>query len=51
MALDGVFLSRIKSELEPILLGSRVDKIHQPSRDSLVITLRTQGQGNRKLLL
>ena len=50
MALDGVFLSRIKNELEPILLGSRVDKIHQPSRDSLVITLRTVGQGNRKLL-
>lgn len=51
MALDGIFLNRIKCELEPILLGSRVDKIHQPSRDSLVITLRTQGQGNRKLLL
>lgn len=51
MALDGVFLSRVKSELEPILIGSRVDKIHQPSRDSLVITLRTLGQGNRKLLL
>ena len=50
MALDGVFLSRIKNELEPILLGSRVDKIHQPSRDSLVMTLRTVGQGNRKLL-
>ena len=51
MALDGVFLSRVKSELEPILIGSRVDKIHQPSRDSLVITLRTLGQGNRKLML
>ena len=50
MALDGVFLSRVKNELEPILLGSRVDKIHQPSRDSLVITLRTLGHGNRKLM-
>ena len=50
MALDGIFLNRIKAELEDILIGARVDKIHQPSRDSLVITLRTQGAGNRKLL-
>lgn len=51
MALDGVFLSRIKNELEPLLIGARVDKIHQPSRDSVVITLRTQGFGIKKLLL
>ena len=51
MALDGVFLSRIKNELEPLLVGARVDKIHQPSRDSVVITLRTQGFGVKKLLL
>lgn len=50
MALDGIFLSRIKRELEPILIGARVDKIHQPSRDSIVITLRTLGQGTKKLL-
>ena len=50
MALDGIFLSRVKNELEPILLGSRVDKIHQPSRDSLVVALRTVGQGNKKLM-
>lgn len=50
MALDGVYLSLIKKELEPVLIGSRVDKIHQPSRDSIVITLRTQGFGTKKLL-
>ena len=51
MALDGVYLSLIKSELSPVIIGSRVDKIHQPSRDSIVVTLRTQGQGSKKLLL
>ena len=41
MALDGIYLSLIKKELEASLLGARVDKIHQPSRDSLVLSLRT----------
>lgn len=51
MALDGVFLSLIKSELSDSLIGARVDKIHQPSRESLVISFRTVGKGNKKLLL
>ena len=50
MALDGVFLSLIKNELSDSLIGARVDKIHQPSRDSLVITMRTAGQGAKKLM-
>lgn len=50
MALDGIYLSLIKKELEASLLGARVDKIHQPSRDSLVLSLRTAGQGVKKLM-
>ena len=48
MALDGAFLSMVKKELEP-LVGGRVDKISQPSREEIVIALRTRG-GNEKLL-
>ncbi len=51
MALDGVYLSLVKRELEDILIGSRVDKIHQPAKGTIVIGLRTQGQGNVKLLM
>ncbi|MBQ8624266.1 MAG: NFACT family protein [Oscillospiraceae bacterium] len=51
MALDGVYLSLVKKELSEILINSRVDKIHQPSRDSLVISLRTVADGNVKLML
>lgn len=41
MSLDGAFLSLIKKELiSNGLVGSRVDKIHQPARDELVVTLR-----------
>lgn len=48
MALDGTFLYTVKNELS-YLVGGRVDKITQPSREELVITIRTHG-GNEKLL-
>ncbi len=50
MALDGIYLSLIKRELSEALLGARVDRIHQPARESLVITFRTQS-GTKKLLM
>lgn len=41
MSLDGAYLSLIKQELiNKGIIGSRVDKIHQPSREELIITLR-----------
>lgn len=41
MSLDGAYLSLIKQELTAKgLIGSRVDKIHQPARDELTVTLR-----------
>lgn len=41
MSLDGAYLNLIKQELiSKGLIGSRVDKIHQPARDELIITLR-----------
>lgn len=49
MALDGIFLSLIKKELMP-LIGARVDRIYQPSRDELVIGLRDRNGGKRLLI-
>lgn len=49
MSLDGAFLYATKKELE-FLIGSRVDKIHQPSREEIVISFRAMG-GNHKLLM
>lgn len=49
MALDGAFLNIVKKELE-ILIGGRVDKISQPSREEIVITFRTRG-GTEKLFI
>ncbi len=50
MSLDGAFLHIVKSELMP-LIGSRVDKVYQPSREELVLSLRTPRDGARKLIL
>ena len=50
MALDGIFLSRIKAELEAVALGARVDKIAQPYREEIILHLRWRG-GSGKLLL
>lgn len=50
MALDGVFLRHIKNELETQLTGARIDKIHQPAQDQLIISLRQKG-GAKKLLI
>ncbi|MCH5321345.1 MAG: NFACT family protein [Eubacterium sp.] len=50
MALDGIFLYHLKNEISAFALDSRVDKIHQPSRDELVINLRSR-EGSKKLLI
>lgn len=50
MALDGIFLYHLKNEISDFSVDSRVDKIHQPSRDELVITLRSR-EGSRRLLI
>ena len=50
MALDGITLSMLKNELAENLIGARVDKIHQPSKEELVISVRWNG-GNGKILV
>ena len=50
MALDGAFLACLRQELTDTLQDARIDKIHQPGREELVIALRRKG-GNEKLYL
>ncbi len=50
LSLDGAFLHIVKNELMP-LIGSRVDKVYQPSREEIVISLRTLRDGAKKLIL
>lgn len=50
MALDGAFLRHIKKEIEDQAISARVDKIYQPSRDELVLFLRTRHEMFRLLM-
>lgn len=49
MALDGAFLFAVKNELVQ-LIGGRIEKIHQPSREEVIISIRTR-QGSKKLYI
>lgn len=50
MSLDGIVLHAITDELSEKLVGGRVDKIHQPESDELLIQIRNNSE-NFKLLL
>lgn len=50
MALDGITLGLIKNELKTYILGSKIEKIHQPSRNELVFIMRTRNGGYRLYL-
>ena len=49
MALDGAFLYAVKKEME-FLVGSRIEKIYQPAREEIILSLRTR-DGSYKLLI
>ena len=49
MAFDAFFLTAVLDEVRSRCIGARVDKLHQPSRDTLIFHLRCQ-QGREKLL-
>lgn len=50
MAFDAYFLSAVVEELRQTAIGARVEKIHQPVRDSVVILLRC-ASGRQRLLI
>ena len=50
MAFDAYFLTAVLNELRREATGARVEKIHQPARDSVILLLRTE-KGRQKLLL
>ncbi len=50
MALDGIFLHLLSEELREVLIGSKVDKIHQTQKVELVFTMRTRSGAYRLLM-
>ena len=49
MAFDAFFLSAVLAEIRDRATGARVDKIHQPSRDTVILQLKCN-HGREKLL-
>ncbi|GAA0723868.1 NFACT RNA binding domain-containing protein [Clostridium malenominatum] len=50
MAFDGIFLYSIAQELKNSILNSKIEKINQPEKDELIISLR-KDKTNYKLLI
>jgi len=50
MAFDAFFLTAVLDELREKATGARVEKIHQPSRDTVIFHLRCES-GREKLLI
>ena len=50
MPMDAVFLHGLTRELTQSLTGARIDKVQQPERDLLLLSVRTQS-GNARLLV
>lgn len=50
MPLDGIFLHFLTNELAKSITGSRVEKVHQPAKDELVLYLRSR-TGTKKLFI
>ena len=50
MALDGITVANIVSEMNAALSGGRISKIAQPEADEILLTVKTPG-GQRRVLL
>lgn len=50
MPLDAITLSAVAEELRTQIIESKIDKIYQPTRDQVVLLLRTK-EGAKRLLL
>ena len=49
MAFDAFFLSAVLTEVREKCLGARIDKIHQPSRDTLILQMHSRDHRTKLL--
>lgn len=50
MPLDAVVVSALSKELDKSISGGRIDKVQQPEKDMLLISLRSKGENLRLLI-
>ena len=49
MAFDAYFMNGVIREIREVALGAKVEKIHQPSRDAVILQLRCEGSREKLL--
>lgn len=50
MAFDGIVLNALSRELKKTLVGTKIDKVHQPEKDEICLKIRTR-ESNIKLVI
>ena len=50
MPFDAFFLTAVRRELEGSLTGCRIDKVQQPQRDTLILSMRGAAGGHSQSL-
>lgn len=50
MPFDGLTLAAVCGEARPLLVGGRIDRIHQPQRLQIIVQVRRRGQRLRLLI-
>ena len=50
MPLDGVYIYNIVRELKTLLINGRVEKVNQPEKDEIVLTIKNQRMNYRLLI-
>jgi len=51
MPFDGIAIKALSAELNTELIDARIDKIHQPEKDELMLTIRHPKRGTERLLI
>ncbi|MBE5775179.1 MAG: fibronectin/fibrinogen-binding protein, partial [Clostridiales bacterium] len=50
MPIDGLTLGMIADELKNTLIGGRIDRVVQPERDEVILTVRNNGENHQLLM-
>lgn len=50
MALDGIFLRHLRRELEVQYTGAKIEKIYQPNKEEIVLSMRSKSTSGKLLL-
>ena len=46
MALDGIYLYSLVKDLKKSIINSKIDKINQPEKDEIILTLRKESSSS-----